>query len=130
MLRGAPAFPVRCRVRLSPITRKPARVRTFIPKRMSLVSTAPPSVGIYSDMRCSGHLPELRQPDYAPAIRPHGALADCASKSKSKPSRQEGCEQSPGRCVVASVSLRRQGDKSRVFDPTLPADPQISRAQL
>jgi hypothetical protein len=41
MLRGAPAFPVRCRVRLSPITRKPAKVEMFMPNRMSLVSTAP-----------------------------------------------------------------------------------------
>src|SRR5215469_15352020 len=39
MLKGTPAFPVRCKVRLSPITRKPARVKMFMPRRISLVST-------------------------------------------------------------------------------------------
>src|SRR5215469_6398130 len=38
MVRGTPAFPVRCKVRLNAITRKPARVKTFMPKRISLVS--------------------------------------------------------------------------------------------
>jgi hypothetical protein len=38
MLKGIPTFPVRCKVRLSPMTRKPTRVKTFMPKRMSLVS--------------------------------------------------------------------------------------------
>src|SRR4051794_16679425 len=56
-------------------------------------------------MRRSGHLSEsLARLNYAPATRPHDALADCASRSKSKPTRQEACKQSPGRCVVASVS--------------------------
>ena len=32
---------MRCRVRLSPITMKPAKVKMFIPKRMSLVNIAP-----------------------------------------------------------------------------------------
>jgi uncharacterized membrane protein YfcA len=40
MLKGTPAFPVRCKVRLSPITRKPTRVKIFMPKRISLVSTS------------------------------------------------------------------------------------------
>ena len=46
MLKGAPAFPVRCRVRLSPITRNPAKVNIFMPNRMSLVSTAPYPIGL------------------------------------------------------------------------------------
>jgi hypothetical protein len=40
MLKGIPAFPVRCKVRLSPITRKPARLKRFMPNRMSFVNTA------------------------------------------------------------------------------------------
>jgi hypothetical protein len=40
MLEGIPAFPVRCKVRLSPITRKPARLKRFMPNRMSFVNTA------------------------------------------------------------------------------------------
>ena len=39
MVKGTPAFPVRCKVRLIPITRKPAKVKIFMPKRISLVST-------------------------------------------------------------------------------------------
>ena len=42
MLKGIPAFPVRCKVRLSPMTRKPARLKTFMPNTISLVSTVPP----------------------------------------------------------------------------------------
>jgi hypothetical protein len=41
MLKGRPAAAMRCRVRLSPITTKPAKVKMFIPKRMSLVNIAP-----------------------------------------------------------------------------------------
>ena len=55
MLKGTPAFPVRCKVRLSPITRKPARVKTFMPKRISLVSTKS-----YSS---AGSNPEASMPD-------------------------------------------------------------------
>src|SRR5215470_13250609 len=38
MLRALPGWPMRFRVRVSPITIKPARVRMFMPKRRSLVS--------------------------------------------------------------------------------------------
>jgi DDE superfamily endonuclease len=40
MLKPLPACPIRFSVSVSPITTKPARVRMFMPKRMSLVSTA------------------------------------------------------------------------------------------
>jgi hypothetical protein len=38
MLKGRLAAAMRCRVRLSPITMKPAKVKMFMPKRMSWVS--------------------------------------------------------------------------------------------
>jgi len=39
---GAPICPVRFKLRLSPITTKPASVMMFMPNKMSLVSIAPP----------------------------------------------------------------------------------------
>jgi len=39
MLSALPACPMRLSVRVIPITAKPARVRMFMPKRMSLVNT-------------------------------------------------------------------------------------------
>ena len=46
MLKSTPTFPVRCKVRLRPITRKPAKVKMFMPKRISLVNTRSyPSAG-------------------------------------------------------------------------------------
>jgi hypothetical protein len=41
MAKGRPAAALRCRVRLSPITTKPVKVKMFIPKRMSLVNIVP-----------------------------------------------------------------------------------------
>ena len=41
MLNALPACPIRFRVIVSPITANPARVRMFMPKRISLVSTLP-----------------------------------------------------------------------------------------
>jgi hypothetical protein len=40
MLKALPTCPMRFKVRVSPITTKPARVKMFMPKRISLVSTA------------------------------------------------------------------------------------------
>jgi len=70
MLKGIPAFPVRCKVRLSPMTRKPARLKTFMPNTISLVSTVPPLAGINCGMRCSGHLPEPRRPELRAGLDP------------------------------------------------------------
>src|ERR1700730_2343109 len=64
MHKGAPAFFMRRRVRLIPITTKPARVKTFMPKRISLVSTGlSPIGGVHL---CSSRPARLR-PALAPA---------------------------------------------------------------
>src|SRR5215813_3054489 len=44
MLKALPVCPLRFRAKVRPITTKPARVRIFIPKRMSLVNALSPSV--------------------------------------------------------------------------------------
>jgi len=57
------------------MTRKPARLKTFMPNRMSLVSTAPlPLAGINSGMRRSRILPEPRQPGLRAGHSTHVAL--------------------------------------------------------
>ena len=132
MLKGIPAFPVRCKVRLSPMTRKPARLKTFMPNRMSLVSTAPPNLAdIDSGMRPSSDaylsLPSL---SYAPATRPPWRSRGLRLKIN----RNQVIRKVPTIPLSSSAPRkicwpvwrcsplrRRQRDQARILDPSLPA---------
>src|SRR5271167_3649096 len=81
MHKGARAFAVRNRVILSPVAAKPAKLKMFLPKRISLANIdpfrhlvrVPPSamkllVGVRHRSRCTARLAARRAPNVSTAL--------------------------------------------------------------